>query len=424
MKVRLCNNGLLVKNIDFKNNLGGVKYNILLKKLNIRTPQKVGPDKIARSYKFLTIDGIRYICLPRTILSKLIDNKLISNDDISIELSNNFHNINIEFIGELFPNQNIICDWLTNNIFTEERKKTGNACCTLDLMAGLGKTFIAGGLISRLKSRTLYIVPRKHLKNQAYEDLLPILDSCELGIYNSKLSSKELDKQDVTIIVINSALKQSNEFFNKYEFVIFDEIHMYCGKAFREIFFKAQTTYVMGMTATSHHRLDKFDDIYHKLVGSVIYAKDIPGYNNDIDKFKGNVKVINYIGSDEYTKVFYNEKTGKPNAQACIGQFIDDDLRNKLIVREAKSLYNDKNTYTYIFVENRKHVEKLCKMIAEEIGKGIVADAENFIDDVDIADNINVDNDINHEEFKIKNTNDDVIGLMCGTTDKEKYEQI
>ena len=123
---------------------------------------------------------------------------------------------------------------------------------------------------------------------------------------------------------------------------------------------------------------NKLHDLYHKLVGPVVVAKDLPDYNNDMDLFKGEVKVINFIGHDNYTKIFYNDITGKPNAQETINQFIDDPYRNKLIVKEAKALYDDPTTYTYIFVEHRKHVTKLCELLTKEIGKDAAVDENNI----------------------------------------------
>src|SRR3989344_8986411 len=142
MLAKLYTGGLVILNNDLKRVLGK-NYFTLLRKLTIKTPQKVGPDKIAKSYKLLTANGNHYICLPRTLLPSLLKSNILTLDNVTFALSSGLRPINIDFIGNLFPNQNIICDWLINNIYTEDKKKDGSAGCTLDLTAGLGKTFVA-----------------------------------------------------------------------------------------------------------------------------------------------------------------------------------------------------------------------------------------------------------------------------------------
>jgi len=368
LNIKLCNWGLVLKLDDLKKILNHDYFNFL-KKLTIKTEQKVGPPKIAHSYKFVSCNNTKYICLPRTLINSFINFDLATVIDNKLSLGSRTLDGRVDFVGNLFPNQSLICDWLCQNIFTKEKISKGDAGCIIDLMAGLGKTFVAGGVIEKLKLRTLYIVPRIHLQQQAINDLTPILDCSVIG------SSADIS-EDISVVVINSALKFSDDVFNSYGLVIFDEIHMYCGQVFRNIFFKAQTSCVLGMTATSHHRLDNFDSLYYKLVGPVVSAKDLPNYDPDIDRFKGEVKVILFTGP---VKTFYNDKTDKPDTQKTIGQFIDDDNRNKLIVREAKLLYNDPNSFTYIFVEHRRHVLKLFELISNELGIDAVSDISSLM---------------------------------------------
>src|SRR3972149_5722233 len=170
LNIKLCNWGLVLKLDDLKKILNHDYFNFL-KKLTIKTEQKVGPPKIAHSYKFVSCNNTKYICLPRTLINSFINFDLATVIDNKLSLGSR----------------------------------------TLDGRVA----FVAGGVIEKLKLRTLYIVPRIHLQQQAINDLTPILDCSVIG------SSADIS-EDISVVVINSALKFSDDVFNSYGFVLFD----------------------------------------------------------------------------------------------------------------------------------------------------------------------------------------------------------
>ncbi len=369
----------------------GVKYNDFLNKLTIVHRPKIGPPQYARMYKEINRGGIQCMCLPRTLMKILIAAKILMNIEIILP---QLKPINAQLHINLFDNQKVVVEYLLGTVFTPERIAAGTATCVFNLKAGQGKTFAAGGIIASLRVRTLYIVPKRPLAVQAVKDLRACLypDDGEPGLRigqygKAKKSDPDSDytKQDITVIVINSALLRNIEFFRDYNLVVFDEVHSYCSEQRREIFKKASLNMCLGMSATTEDRLDGFDPIAHKELAfdDVIRAENIPGFAYEAVDFQTDVKVIRYKGSPEYTQSLTHESTGKLFTPYMNKQFLRDPVRLQLIVREIRSLYDwsdgDDKHCIYVFAEE---IEGL-RSIYREIKKTFVDVVAPEIDMVD-----------------------------------------
>jgi superfamily II DNA or RNA helicase len=108
--------------------------------------------------------------------------------------------------------------------------------------------------------------------------------------------------QDVTVIVINSALTRDEEFFRGYSLVIYDEAHSYCSESRKEIFRKCNTWVCLGMSATTEDRNDGFDPIVHKelAVDGIIRAENIPSFTYEDVAFDCHARILNYSGPAEH----------------------------------------------------------------------------------------------------------------------------
>jgi hypothetical protein len=395
MKAVLNTTGLIISTKALQERFGRA-YNAFLNKLQCRYQPKVGPVKIAKLYSsFVVNEGtenakcyVNYTRLPRTLLKLLSDKKILTDIEIQFPPIVNVKN-NPVMVLDLFENQKIVINRLME-IFTQERIKNGTACAILNLRPGLGKTFVAAGIISSLKInnaslRTLYIVPKQPLAVQAVKDLKACFYSettkTVIGLYG-KIKKKDptssSQTHDITVIVINSALLRDADFFAGYSLVIFDEVHTYCSDVRKEIFKKASTWVCLGMSGTTEDRKDGFDTISHKELAfdDIIRAEEIPGFNYDGINFPCDVKVIRYDGPPEYTKVLTHDSTGKVFTPYMNKQFLADPYRMKLVIKELKELYEWKEVINpeeilqhciYVFCEE---LEPL-KRVYEELKKAV-----------------------------------------------------
>lgn len=375
----------------------GSEYAKFLKKLTITYYPKVGPPKTAKMYKLTTEKGIQYIYLPRTLMRLLVPK--ITGVIIAFA---NARGINANLLCELYDNQKIVINELMK-IFTIDRIKDGTACCILNLRAGLGKTFVAAGIISRLKLRTLYIVPKRPLAKQAVDDLracfYPAGDDndadVQVGDKNAlakhitigkfEKKAKKTDpstlcaNQDVTVIVIDSAMLRDDEFFRGYSLVILDEVHTYCSDMRKEIFKKCGSWVVFGMSATTEDRKDGFDLIAHRELAfdGIIRADDMPGFNYDGVEFDAEVTVVRYNGPPEFTENLTHPSTGKIFTPFMNKQFLRDPFRMSMVIADLRDLYNwvgpeGQRHCIYVFCEEVEPLSIVYRGFVETFGDGAV----------------------------------------------------
>ena len=370
----LTANGIVLE-LDFIKNKFGNKYKNLLEKLTIiHTPTtivEVAPKKVRmyRTYidKFIMPRGYAKLLYNAKIVTEFInhmpkgrdiDDKLIYGDNVQLK-----------------PHQEGICNYICDEVYSNDSIPGFVPGFSLQLGTGLGKTFVAAGLIKRLGVNTLYIVFRKHLAEQAKDDLQKVFPSAEIIIVQTKLEKKTPARKtgDIEICVIDTAIRMPPAYFRKFGFTIFDEVQEYCTDKRSKIFWMAQTQYVFAMTATPGERSDPFDEIYYKAVGEVVYFDKLRAEKNleaPAQVFNGKVKMIEYFGPDDYTELILNEKTNRPDPTKIRANLEKDPQRNELIVSEAIKLY-DKNMNIFIFCETRAHLDVLKEMILAKMNWGV-----------------------------------------------------
>lgn len=392
----LTNGGFIIPTEQLREKFGS-RYNNLLKKLTITHFQKIGPPNHAFMYKIENINGVRYIHLPRTLIKIFLENKILTKFNIMFPPHCKIHTqcqLNIE----LFENQKIIIEYLCDKIFTQERIANGTATAILNLRAGMGKTFVAGGVISRLKLRTLYIVPKRPLMIQGVKDLRNCFHSDDVNDLKIGSFSKDKTKdgknisaeQDITFIVINSAMDQPIPFFAGYSLIILDEVHSYCSAQRREIFRLATSPAMLGMSATTEERNDGFDAIAHKELAfdGIIRAENIPGFTYENVEFKCEVNVIKYYGPPEFTQSLKHDSTGRIFTPYMNAQFLRDPYRMKLAISELRKLYDWMGSHgeqhcIYVFCEEREPLktvfDKLKKSFGDDVDAPELNDVGEFI---------------------------------------------
>jgi superfamily II DNA or RNA helicase len=397
--------------------LGDKNYFALLKKLTCTYVPKIGPPVTAKMYKVHDRDGTAWVRLPRAVCDGLGAICKIDADFSMVPLG-----FNPPLQLDLFQNQ-ILCIERLMQIYTPERIANGSACAELVLRAGMGKTFVAAGLISRLGLRTLYIVPKDVLMKQACDDLRGCFDSLDrvdaalrslvVGPFGRLKKSDPrtiVERQDVTVIVIDSAMRQDAEFFAKYSFLICDEVHTLCSSERRKVFEKCHCAVMLGMTATPNQRSDKMDPIVQKEFicarDGLIDAEKLPGYVQDDVNFATRVTIVRYLGPPEYTRTLKHEATDNVFCSYMHRQFLSDPYRLFIAVQAVRTLYewrgsSNQKHCIYIFCEELELLQILYRAFRDTFGDAITApeignEVGNFVGGIkaevvdDIKDNARI----------------------------------
>ena len=333
--------------IDFKylhNKIGMKKIRSISNKFTIRTRSHNNIYKTIKCFK--KKKGIIYI--PRCSGIKLspligdIKNELHNGDDVDYKDSTMI----------LTPNQDIVCNHLMKNIYNDDNKSSGMSSCILQMDPGYGKTYLSLGIIENIRKKTMIIVPNTYLLNQWYEILTNAFPNNMIGLYYGK---KKIDG-DIIISIINSALKYTD--YDDIGLIIYDEVHMYCSKKYSQIFTTAQSINCLGLTATPHERIDKFDNVYVWHLGDIIYASKIDGWDANHIEFKTNVTRVIYNGPESHTKLL-ESNMGVVSVPLMINQLQEDPYRNNMIVKYAIDMYN-KGLCVFVFSDRREHLHNIA----------------------------------------------------------------
>lgn len=334
-------------------------------KFIVRYKSPIGTYFITKAMYYIYNDKIIF---PRFLGFKLEKLKIISH------IENKIHDgidINMNYSGSSNENQNNIIQYILNNIYTKNNLKLGKCGLTLKLQAGCGKTFIAMDLINKINKKTLIIVPNTYLLKQWVELLSNYYSNNSIGEYYGK------NKKDGDIIVgiINSLVSdefelkdnknkkikikyQYEEFYKQFGFVILDESHIYCTDAFKIIYNRFQSPYMLGLSATPNERQNKCDLISHANIGEVLDAHTLPNFIHSDIKFSADLHLIKYNAPDEYVKIHINPTTNMICVPQIIEDIINDEYRNKLILNELMALF-DLQLNIFVFSERRSHLEYL-----------------------------------------------------------------
>lgn len=176
------------------------------------------------------------------------------------------------------------------------------------LPTGAGKTIIALHAILKTNTSTLIIVPTLNLMEQWFEALSNMVrDKDHLG----KLGGGYEEIKSITITTYDSAYLKSSYLGNKFEFVIFDEVHHLGSDKYSLIGEQFISPFRLGLTATIEREDHKHVNIY-KLVGNVVYKKDFYELSQQkhLARFKLNKIKVNMLPQEivRYNKTLYEYK--------------------------------------------------------------------------------------------------------------------
>lgn len=345
-------------------------------------------------YKTVRIGGSKYLKLPRFgffDLWKTSDTVKIGLHKIrrdSFVIRNQIKSPEIiealTWTGMFKANQRICFEEIMKTRYNPANVARGSAGLILNLEAGQGKTFVSMGLINEVKMKTMIVTHNKTILYQWVDVLKQYFPEAKIGIYHG---SEHIDG-DIVVSIINSLLldeisfdktvyKNPIDYFSQFGMLIVDESHEYCSQGRGSIFWKFQCPYMLGLSATPDERTDTFDPYVHWHVGSVLEARSLEHYSERDIPFKGSVRMIKYIGPDQYTESVINEEMDTVNSAATINKMIEDPYRLHVIAEELQSLIKS-NHNTFIFADRRDYLDRIKSYLSKlNIANNIIVSPED-----------------------------------------------
>jgi superfamily II DNA or RNA helicase len=141
------------------------------------------------------------------------------------------------------------------------------------LPTGAGKTHVALEIIRELSVPTLIVVPTLELLDQWIEKLS--MFKTRIGEYSGR--KKELEA--ITVSTYDSAYINAEFLGNKFQLIVFDEVHHLPSESYRMVAELSAAPYRLGLTAT-YEREDGKHELLPELVGGKVFElkpKDLAG---------------------------------------------------------------------------------------------------------------------------------------------------
>jgi len=258
--------------------------------------------------------------------------------------NNSGNNINATFLLELRDDQkNIISPIL------DSYKKNGGGI--LSLPCGFGKTIIALYFIALLQKKTLIIVHREFLITHWSEKIKECLKNVTIKVIRS--TTEKIPLCDIAICMLQTlSIKDfPNGYFDSFGHIIIDECHRVSTTVFSTIFFKINSNYMLGLSATPE-RKDNMTKVIKWHIGNVINISTVKHIINiDVKRFVLNYNKEKILSNNEF--IFSNKIT----------KLLDDDLRNNIIINLIIYEIKKCSERHFLVLSDRvEHLKKLKKL--------------------------------------------------------------
>ncbi|MFB6145257.1 MAG: DEAD/DEAH box helicase [Candidatus Nanohaloarchaea archaeon] len=202
--------------------------------------------------------------------------------------------------------------------------------------AGSGKTVTSIGLMARVDSPTLVLVPQRSLVGQWKRELLDktTLTEDQIGEYHGD----EKRMEDVTIATYHMAGEKTSLFRKEWGLIIFDEVHHIPSKLFRRTA-SLQSTRRIGLSASPVREDSKEREIF-ALIGQEI-GGDWARFFNQEYVLKPDVNITLVDWESDFYRNQYNQASGfkksiiaskNPAKKQVIEDILDDHEDDKTII--------------------------------------------------------------------------------------------
>jgi len=226
----------------------------------------------------------------------------------------------------------------------------------ISLDTGLGKTVVALKLISLLSLKSLVIVHAEFLLEQWKERIQQFLPTARIGIIRQSLSESE--NVDISIGMIQTIVKREypKDFFKSYGFMVVDETHHVGSKTFSSIFYKVQTKYMIGLSATPE-RKDGLSKVIYWFLGPHIITI----------KRESDNPYVTFLMNDCTGYIEEFNRFGKINNPTMITNLTNKLKRNELIIKTITELVS-KGRKVLVLSDRREHCEFLKSKLTVNSG--------------------------------------------------------
>lgn len=251
--------------------------------------------------------------------------KLGEPDINKIELYD-YPKVDIEYKGELRPHQKEI----VNKVIEGFEKYRGGL---LIAGCGSGKTNMAIYIACKYKLKTLMIVHKTFLKNQAINRILSTTNIKKVGIIQQKKVETEYDFV-VGMIQSLCKIEYDDNLFKDFGMIIIDEVHHMGAKNFSKLYQKMTCKYMLGISA-ERKRNDGMYKIINWYMGPILHVEEQKPNDMVI------VKRFNFRTSNvKRMETIINKYTKEPDRSTMITNLVHIKSRNRLIINLIKELYD------------------------------------------------------------------------------------
>ena len=267
--------------------------------------------------------------------------------------------INLTFTGTLREIQQKSID-AALKVFNEQ----SGGIISLD--TGLGKTVVALKLIELLKVKTIIFVHAEFLLEQWVSRIKQFLPGARIGIIRQERC--ETENVDISVAMIQTVINRDYppDFFKSYGMLQVDECHHTPAKSFSSLFYKIQTKYLLGLSATPDRKDGLSKVMYWFLGPQIITIKRETG--------KPSIKFI-MNDTTGYTEEY--NCVGKTNSPVMITNLTKQIKRNELIIETIKN-YLKADRKILVLSDRREHCELLLRGL-EGISAGVYLGGMNTI---------------------------------------------
>lgn len=295
-----------------------------------------GTPRILKFYRGLGKGGIR---LPRGYARQLLTS--LKKHSLTWEIDDKrrvLPAVDYEFDGRLKPFQRHASDQMLS-------KEFGTLCAP----TGAGKTVIALHMVASRRQPTLVVVHTKELAHQWIDRISTFLNIPEgdIGLWGA--GRKKIGEK-VTVSLVQSLYRSSDQVAGHFGFVIVDECHRAPSRTFTEALTAFDARYMLGLSATPWRR-DKLSKLIFWYLGDI---------HHEVEKTplvkRGDVLPVEVITRETEFRPFHDPVQ---EYSKMLTELTSDDKRNRLIAEDVAKEAAETSGICLVLTDRKKHAETL-----------------------------------------------------------------
>lgn len=276
----------------------------------------------------------------------------IFGEPLKTTLSNGDAMSSLKFNGKLLDHQINATEKTYNSL-----NRIGGGL--LSLPCGFGKTCISIYLAIKFGRKTGIVVNKEDLADQWERAIMRFTNStARVGRIQQDIF--DIKDKDFVICIVHTLSKRT---FNKddmktFGMFIIDECHHLGSEMFSRTFFKINSKYMLGLSATPN-RKDGLTNVINYYLGPLCHSeKRPPDSSVNIKKIKLNSSSV------EYTTLY--NANGNKNTIGMISKLTGFSKRNNLIVKIISELMSKEDRKIIVLSGIRLHLDTLKDLIIKE----------------------------------------------------------